>query len=465
MQTNAGKWKIRWSGTEVLRKEDDTLDMRRPYKIPIIFLLVVAGAFLLVKGLMYLRVKSMVDDFVQQASDSAEVTYSGISTELTGGASVEGIRIRPLPLEQAVEIDRVHFTSDDPWALITGGDWREDPPPEQMKFALYGVRVALDDQLIEAMEAQQPAVQAGAAAGETACLDGFNIDPRMLRELGFDELLMDAHMAYQFDVPDERLNATVGFDLMHIESAEMSVELSGVVPQDVQQQRLTAPSLASAEMRVEVSRNFGERYMELCAKLAGKEPEAYRDALLDRMQQELASTGVTLGAGLRQAMADLYTEWGELRIRMRPAEPLGPMQMLQMGPQNIVDTLGISLRVNDRPVTDLSFDFDMQELLRQAQGGAGAQQEGPGSAAPQPKRVRITRHYERVPLGSLEDHIGASVKIKPVGQPLRSGQLVAITAGEAQIRQLAHGGSFTSHVPLREIESLEVQVVERQTLD
>jgi len=435
--------------------------MRRPYKIPIIVLLVVVGAFLLVKGLMYLRVKSMMDDFVQQASASAEITYSGISTELTGGASVEGIRIRPLPLEQLVEIDRVHFTSDDPWALITGGDWREDPPPEQMKFALYGLRVALDDQLIEAIEAQAP-VQGGTTAGET-CMDGFNIDPRMLRELGFDELLMDAHMAYQFDVPEERLNATFAFDLMHIESAEMSVELTGVVPQDVQQQRLTAPSLASAEMRVEISRNFGERYLELCAQRAGSTPEAYRKELLERIQQELAATGVTLGAGLRQAMADMYTEWGELRLRMRPAEPLGPMQMLQMGPQDFVDTLGVSLRVNDRPVTDLSFDFDMQQLFRQAQAGADAQQEGTGST-PLPKRVRITRRYERVSVASLEDHIGASVKIKPLGQPLRAGQLVAITGGEAQIRQLAHGGSFTSHVPLREIESLEVQVIERQPI-
>jgi len=438
--------------------------MRISYKTPIILLLLVAAGFLLVKGLMYMRVKSMMDDLVEQAASEAEITYSGISTELTGAATVEGIRVRPLALQQAVQIDRAYFSSDDPWALVTGGNWREDDPPEQMQFALQGVRVALDDQMIEAIKAQ--AALQGGEAPQSTCMDGFNnLDPEMLRELGFEEMVMDANMEYRFDVPAERLHATFGFELLNIQSAQMSVELDGVVPQDVQQQRLSAPSLASAEMSVDMNKDFGERYLGLCAQRAGSTPEAYRNDLLERMQQELAAAGVTLGDGLQQAMADIYREWGELRIRVRPSKPLGPMQMLQIGPQNFVDQLGISLRINDQPVPDLSFDFDMQQLFRQAQGGdSAAVSAGPGSR-PAPKRVRVTRRYEQVALARLEDHIGGMVRIKPVGQPLRSGQLIAIAQGDAQIRQRAHGGSFTSHVPLREIELVEVQVVERNPVE
>jgi hypothetical protein len=316
--------------------------------------------------------------------------------------------------------------------------------------------------MIEAL--RQQAQAAGRASADTCDGSFNNLDPQLLRDLGFEELRLDAHMDYRFDVPAETLHASVGFELHDIESVQMSVELDGVVPEDVAQQRVGAPALARAEMSVDVSRNFGDRYMKLCAQRAGSSVEAFRSRLLERTNEELAASGVTLGAGLQQAMADLYRDWGELRLTVRPAEPLGPAHMFRLTPENLVEILGLNLRVNDRPVIDLSFDFDMQALMRQAQiqmeGGEASDQTRPEL----PPRVRITRHYQRVPLATLPQHVGNAVKIKPRGQPLRSGDLVSIDSREAQIRQRAHGGSFTSHVPLAEIESVEVLVVERELL-
>lgn len=439
--------------------------MRRTYRTPIIILLLLVGVFLLVKGVMYLRVKSLVDDFVAEASESVDITYDGISTEITGGAAVEGIRIRPLQLQQAVQIDRAYFSSDDPFALILGSDWKQDRPPEQMRFKLIGVRVALDDKVLEALRAQAGDVETSSA---DACNGDFNnLDPKLLGELGFDELRMDAYMEYAFDVPAETLAASMGFDLHNIQTVSMSVDLDGVLPEDLAGQQVTPPGMARAEMSVDVKRAFGDRYMKLCAERANVTVDEYRAQLLQRMNDDLRESGITLGAGLQKAMAEVYRDWGELRITLRPEEPLGPMHLFRLSPQNAVDLLGLSLRVNDSLVTDLSFDFDMQALMQRAQSQLGVAP-APETNLPRPeipKRVRITRTYKNVAVESLAQHVNGVVKIKPVGQPLRTGYLVSVEGGEAQIRQRAHGGTFTSHVPINEIESLEVQITERELID
>lgn len=437
--------------------------MRNPLKIPIILVLLVGGAYLLAKGAMYLRVQGFMEDLQEQASGSAEISYQGISTDLRGAASVEGLRIRPQGIDQAVEIERVRFASDDAWSLIVGGDWRKgEKPPEHMSLSIDGVRIELTEQMLEAMQQQADNRPNLADPQRSACEGGTQFDPRMLRQMGFDALRMDVQLNYRFDRLEERLRAEMAFEIRDIERGEMSIELGGVLPEDIQAGQASAPALARAQLAVEVEREFGNRFLKQCATEQQLTVDAYRTALLERLHNDFASAGVTLGEGLKQAIDDFYRDWGEVRVTLRPEKPLGMLQLMGINRDNAIYLLGLSLAVNGRPVPDLTFDFDIQALMRSANFAS------PGSELPPtkpiPPMVRITRSYRAVPVAALDQYIGSEVKIQPKSQPLRQGALVALNAGEVQIEQRTHGGSLTSYVRLEEIESVEVMVVNKKVL-
>lgn len=434
--------------------------MRNPLKIVLVLLLLGGLVYGGAKGVMYWRVKSNMDELVQRAANDAEITYGGISTDLSGAASVDAIDIRPLQMDQPIHIERVHFASTDPWALIVGGNWqeRDAPPPRQMNLDIVGVHIPLDAATLEAMRRAQPQPMSGE---RSACdSDGFNSDPQLFSQLGFERLSMDIDLEYRFDVPAERLIASIGFDLHEVQSVQMSVEFDGLVPEDLQTGNVARVALAAADMRVQVPRKFGDRYMQYCAQQKQISVDAFREQLLQQVQQGMTASGVVLGSGLQQAMADFYRDWGEMRLRVRPAEPLDMMRMIGITPDRLIDALGIDLSINDRTVTDLSFNFDMQRLVQQQQGDAGLY-----DRPELPQQVRLKRTFEPAKVASLEQFLGKTVKVKPIGQPLREGTLTAIVNGEAVIEQRLHGGSVTAYVRLDEIQSLQVERIERIPLN
>jgi len=442
--------------------------MRLKLRVPLFVLIGIAIVYGAAKGAMYLRVKSTMDDLVQQASAQAEITYQGIGTDLiNGAASVEGIEVRPLQFEQSVFIEQVRFASDDRWALLTGADWqsRQQPPPAQMSLSLIGIRLPLDAAMLETL--QQQADAQAALSGQPplhACDGGMNLDPQLLSELGFEELTVDVDLDYRFNELAERLTANMAFDVHNMQSVQMSVEFDGLIPQDLHSGDAARAGLADIDMRITVPRSFGDRYMKQCAKRKQQTVDSYREALLQRMFADLQQVGVTLGTGLQQAMSDYYRDWGEMRVRVHPDKPLGMLQMMSVTPDRLIDMLGVSLFINQAPVADLDFSFDMQQLARLQSDPAPQGEYDPLAAPPLPKRVRIIRRYETVPLGLLDQQIGEAVKIQPFGQPLREGTLVAIRDGEAVVEQRTHGGSVTSYVRLDDIESLQVQRVEQKPL-
>jgi hypothetical protein len=137
-------------------------------------------------------------------------------------------------------------------------------------------------------------------------------------------------------------------------------------------------------------------------------------------------------------------------------------QAMSIKPDNLVQALGISLFINDKPINDLDVKIDLQQLASEQGQVPGS---GPGSKAKAPKRMRIIREFKPIPLDALDQQLGRTVRIHPLNQPTREGVLEAIANGEAQVRQRTHGGAVTSHIPLQEIRAVEVETLRREPMN
>lgn len=434
--------------------------MRRKFPVLIPILAVLVSLPLLLKGAMYLRVKLAMDDLVAQSAGRFEISYDSIDTELRGAAAVGGIRIQPTGFEQVITVAQVRVATDDPWAFVAPDTWGKtggDALPERLHISAFTVRIPLEQAVQDALRQQSPLAQ----FGSEGC-DSLNIDPLLLRAMGFEALTLDLDLDYRFNAAEEGLALGFSFDLHQIESVSLAMRLSGFEPGDLGAEQLARLRFAMADLRVRMEPAFGKKLVAHCAAQQGVSPEQYQQRLLGRLRDNLAQSGISLGPALQAAIEGFYREWGDIRVYLKPEEPLGVLQMAGLSPEHLEQALGISLFVNNSLVQNLDVDID----LNARRGAPLASGEGRGRQRPPvTPRIRIEREFRRIEPVALPGYIGQVVRIQPEGQPLREGVLAAVTDVEAQVRRRTRGGSVTSHVPLHSIQSVEVEQVRRVPLD
>lgn len=423
---------------------------RRPLRVVIAILLVVALAYGGIKAWMHYEVTRTLDDAAVAATGRAELGWGDIDTTLSGVVQVHDLTVLPKGAPQPVRIDLLRLSGPDLDFYLWGR--RDDAaPPPHLRADLLGIHVELDPQLLAAIEAQ------GEAAPPADCAHG--LDPALLRELGLERLSLDAALAYDLDAAARRLAGQLELEIHQIARLEASVTLADVVADELARGGVpaTLPTLAGMRLRIHQEPAFAERYLGACAARLGQDVDTLRQALVNDTLAGLSRAGLQLGPGLRQAVWEYHRHGGDLRVSADPAQPINPMALLFAAPGALQQQLGLKVSVNGTPVTDTRFE------LRAANADELALMLG---ETPPPRPSKPQTHYRYVyherPVASLTRHIGDQVRLHlNDGQPTRAGVLVAVKGGEARVEQRLHGGKITAHVALRDIARLEVREVEQ----
>jgi hypothetical protein len=423
---------------------------------PFVALLLLAGVvYGAIKGWMYYNARQAIEQLSTASAGQLEIRYDAIETELAGAVTVQGVSLVPVGAPQPVHIDRVRVSGPQLVFFLWGR--KRNDPPTHMRIALEGIRIALDKQLFSALRRDLPEQPDTSPQG---CDVGDNLDPDILRELGFDELQMDASLSYDYDKAEHKLRADMALDIAQLERMQADVALSDVAPDALEEGMNSIPSLASMNLSYRVEPAFGRRYLAACAKRVDQDVDTYRKARVGRALTKLAQAGVRLGPGLTRALQDYHQSWGEVRVFAEPAKPVNMLAMMFSPPQNWVDQLGIRVKLNRREITDLSFAVrpSSAEELAILLG-----QEPPPNVRSKPK-PRYHYVYRPARVSQLSSLIGAKVRLYLNNdQPVRSGVLVGLTEQEARVEQRLHSGSITAHVPLSEISRVEVQRLEQMS--
>ena len=410
-------------------------------------LLIPALAYGVLKGILYYNAKQSVDDIVDATAHMADVRYDGIDTDLRGAVTVKGITVQPLGLEDGVAVDSIRIASDDPMFFIRGADWQpgEGAPPNSLSFRVNGARMPLSSEML--------AASGGPAAGDP-CTQGLDIQPELLQKMGFSDLTVDLDGHFRIDEDSKTLDLGINMDLHDIESMEFSATMNDVDVETFTQGGAPQFTLGRLSFAMRVSPEFGRRALEVCA---GSEstPEEFSALLADQVLAQLQAQGLSLGRGLSGAVRDFYRDWGEFELVAAPPQPVGLLSLMFLPPDQLADALSLRLSLNKQPITDTSFSWQQPE----GQGFAalfGGEQPAAAENKARPRRILMRRQYEGVAVSQIGEYVGQKVQLKPRGQPMREGLLHRVSSGEAEVQQIVHGGKYSVHVPLGQIESLKV---------
>jgi hypothetical protein len=429
-------------------------------KLNVLFMLLIAAVAVygVIKGWMYYNAQQAMEELSVATAGRAEITYDGIDTELRGAVTVRGLNLLVSGAPQPLRVDAVRVSGPDLPYFLWGKDGQQ-APPDRMRVDVQGIRIDLDDELFDALQEGMPIAGDG---GQRGCGPADELDPALLRELGFSELLMDATLSYVYDPGSERLDADMQFSVDQMQKLQASVSLTGVPADAMQGGMATIPSLAGMDVRVRIEPEFARRYVGACAAQRDQSLDDYREALINQTLADLSRAGMQLGAGLTQAVRDFHQTWGEFQVSANPEQPVNLMGLLFSSPDNWQQQLGIEVALNQRPLMDLSFKFrppDAEEL-------AVMLGQEPPPSAPRKPQPRYHYVYKPTPLSALDGHIGNEVRLYlRDDQPMRAGILVGIAGGELRVEQRLHGGKITAHVAIDDVARAETRHVEQITAD
>lgn len=423
---------------------------------PLLIVLVPALIYGALKGVLYYNAKETVDDIVTNTAHMADVRYSDISTDLRGAVTVSGISVQPLGFDDTIGVDSVRIASDDPMFFIRGPQWDSgaSPPPNSLSFHVTGVQVPLSSDIVQS--AARGKSSSGGGSSKSACAQGLNIEPDFLKQMGFSEFTVDFDGSYRLDETAGTLEVGMNMDLHDIETVEVSATMNDVDVEAFSQGAAPQFSLGRMSFKMRVSPEFGKQAIKTCAVGTDSTVEEWSGLLANQVLKQLQQQGISLGYGLRNTVRKFYRDWGEIEVVAAPEQPVGLLSLMFLQPNQLANTLGIQMRLNGQPVSDTSFTLAQGAGLA---GMLGGQQPGQAaSAASKKRRVIVHRSYEGVPVRDIRAYVGHRVRVKPRGQPMREGLLNAVGDTEAEVQQALHGGKYSVHVPLSQIESLKVLV-------
>lgn len=122
--------------------------------------------------------------------------------------------------------------------------------------------------------------------------------------------------------------------------------------------------------------------------------------------------------------------------------------------------MGLTLKVNEKAVTDLSLSWDSAKIARALGVEPETAQESEKTDATQsaePSTIVIQKAFHSTPVGELGRHVGKMAKIKTANNAQYRGKLDAVAKDVVTITIRKPGGSAT--LSLRSNEITEAQVL------
>ncbi len=463
--------------------------MRRIGTLLLVLVLLVGAAY----GLYWYKVKTSIDDLVEQVAPFAQVSYGAIYAHPDGTVGVDQLQVTPMGGDEPITAVAVRVRPNSPMYWLTGGD----EPPEALSVHLQQLEQGLDGGLLKSMQQQMdlqreadPLYVSPSALG---CGDVRQLDINAMRGMGYRSLVMDLDLHYSGDQQTRKLAFTIDTDIDNLAKLSFDMRLSADPDQ------LRNPMQATGTARLEkfelkyTDNGYNARLSRYCSQESGLPAPEYRAEHMRLYEAWLNTNGIDIPESWLQAYSELQGSGARLTVSLNPIGGFGAGEMMMaQDPVYLIEKVNPAIEVNGK---NLSLDgVDWMQLITQvSQAGSGAAVARAGSAqksamqelettviesteaeieepavsetteeavaAAKPSRTRDKpqgKSFKQTPKDQLGDHLGAQVRIFTYFGRDVSGQLVAVDSSGIRVSQRLAQGMAEYPLEYERIEQVEV---------
>lgn len=429
----------------------------------IIPLILAAVAYLGAKGYIYYKVKAGLDKMIEVAAPFVQIDYSGIGSSLNGTISVDKVRMTPTGTYDEISIQRIDVRGDGPKFLLDlaqGFDRGE--PPEQMAVAIHQLESPISSSFLSSIS--NPLNKSGRKTTVETCSIAGILYSVGLKELGFPFLSINGDMDYKHDKAASAVEFKLNYDLAGVESSFLSLKMNGVSAAGIMGLG-KPPVLEELHFVRQIEPGYMKQIVTLCSGNSGQTHASFIDGLFSQPDKHYLKTlGFIPGPGLSKMFKQLITNAGQLDIRATPSSEISPAMLSAYKPEDLVYLLGVSVKYNDTPVTDLSYSVESNKTKTKANSSSkeissptSATIVSSGTSQTIVPKSRPRLRYIETDISNLPNYLNYRVRIYTLDNDKpKQGLLVSIKNQTINVEQQLYSGKMTVHLHLSRLAKIEV---------
>lgn len=426
-------------------------------KALLLLVLLPVAAIAAVKGFIYYKVTSQLDDAIAAASAFVQVSYESVSSTLGGEVLVEGLKVKGYGTDLQVIIDEVGVKFPNLKTLLfIGDDLKKQRVPEQMGFKLNHIRMDLQGlkpymTMLQSQSDQMMQQFSLLGCGDLEQSDAVSV----LQQLGYSEMDGSITMGYRWDRSSKHLVIDSDATWHDMSTSSVSIQLDSIAALTAAG-LVSAPELQSVAVMVQ-DQGYNERLVEYCATSQNISREDFINIHVATLKSALEEQGIRLGEKLFDVYRYYLNVEGPLTFKMYPGslQKLANMQMYK--PSDIPALLGLEIHKGDEVLRDIQFEWDERKFKNAV---AGLVDEPKAEIKPEPKpmeqEVSGPQYVEIKPAG-LEAQMHRVLKITTVDQRKLEGVLVKANKDRIFIDVPIGGGTAT--LPITRGDIIQVKVL------
>ncbi|MBK7983223.1 MAG: hypothetical protein IPK09_06275 [Candidatus Competibacteraceae bacterium] len=428
----------------------------------LVALVLIAGG---IWGYLWYSTKQQIEQIAALAKPFADISYGGITISPTGSIAVNRLRIILPALDDYLTIGSLRLSTPNLLELLkTQWQLSKGELPQALALSLQQFEIPLDGSLLGANQetlAQRSPFDDLEALG---CGPVLSFGAAEWQELGYGKLSGDLTVGYRLDSARKLLE--LQFDSQNPTWAMVNVDVglatSGPVSSLMALAASPAPKLSKLSVVIR-DQGFNQRRNNYCAAKAGKTVDAYITEHIRLLEDRLRANDVYPGQGLLEAYRLYLADGGRLTLTASPAAPIEPTELQFYKPGDAIKLAGLTLAVNDQPVSDLSVNWDSTKIARALKAKP--------EIVPEPDRAEIRpapptaaapvaiqkRTFRSVATAELNQHVGKMAKLTTANNARYTGKLNTISEDNVTITIFKPTGSAT--LSLRNKDIIEAQIL------
>lgn len=413
-------------------------------------------------GYLWYSTKQQVDQFVLMAKPFADISYGGINISPSGSIGVNRLRAIFNTVNDSITIGSIQLKAPNIGALLDAlWQLHSNRLPKALALSVQQVEIAVDGGILGADPASGSQSLPFSNLNALGCGPITAFGTTEWQEMGYTRFISDVTVGYRLNPAHHRIELQIDSHTQDWATLNMDISFatSGPTVSMIELASSLTPKLANlkAVMR---DTGFNQRRNSYCAAKAGKAVDAYIVDHVRLVAERLHANGLYLGQGLLEGYRNYLMTGSQLTISASPPSPINPAELQSYKPEDAIKLAGLTLMVNEKPVTDLSLSWDNAKIARalgiQPEIALEAEKPEPEpSSAPQ--TIVIERTFHSIPTGELANHVGKMAKIKTANNAQYRGKLEAVTEDIATITIRKPSGSAT--LSLRKNEITQAQVL------
>jgi len=425
----------------------------------LLFLFLVAAIVGGIKGFIYYKVTTQLDDAIAVLSPFARISYSGVSSNLEGGVSVQGVKVKAYGNGLELGIDEVVVKFPDIQTLMfIGEELKKQKLPERMSLSLRHVRMDMQSLKPYMTMLQSQSQQPFQDYSLLGCSELSKADPLVvLQQLGYSELDSSVKMGYRWDRASKNFTLNSEVRWHEMSGSEAVIELGQIAVLSAAAM-MSEPELKRISISLE-DEGYNKRLVEHCAASQDISGDDFIMLHMAMLRAALAEQGVRLSENLFDVYRYYLNSEGPLKLQMFPGSLQQLANLEMFNPSDIIALLGLEIHKGDEVLRDISFDWDevkfkeaMAELAPKPEPVATEKKASKPKQPPAPQA-----DYVDVNVTTLDQQMNKMLRIKTSDNRRLEGVLKKVTDTRIFIDVPMGGGSATLPITIAGISLVKAK--------